>query len=55
LSLIVLLLFATTLAAGTLFVQRTIRAQGPVVDLRTLADRRFAMGCTLSFLLGIGL
>jgi DHA2 family multidrug resistance protein len=55
LSPIVLLLFATTLAAGTLVVRRTIRAQGPVVDLRTLTDCRFALGCTLSFLLGIGL
>jgi MFS transporter, DHA2 family, multidrug resistance protein len=55
LSPIALLLFATTLAAGTLFIRRTVRAQDPVVDLRTLTDRRFAIGCTLSFLLGIGL
>ena len=53
LSPIVLLLLATTLAAGTLFAQRTVRAQDPVVDLRTLADRRFAIVCTLRFLLGI--
>ena len=48
-------LFAMSLGAGALFVRRTLRAQDPVVDLTTLADRRFAIGCTLSFLLGIGL
>ena len=32
-----------------------LRAPAPIVDLRTFADRRFAVGCILSFVLGIGL
>ncbi|HKH28402.1 MAG TPA: DHA2 family efflux MFS transporter permease subunit [Sphingomicrobium sp.] len=52
---LVLVLLAATLGAGTLFVRRTCQAHYPLVDLRTLADLRFATGCTLSFLLGIGL
>ncbi|TWT02579.1 DHA2 family efflux MFS transporter permease subunit [Reyranella sp. CPCC 100927] len=47
-----LLLFAAT---GTSFVRRTLRSHRPVVDLRALADRDFAIGCWLSFMLGVGL
>ncbi|WP_376866633.1 DHA2 family efflux MFS transporter permease subunit [Brevundimonas staleyi] len=37
------------------FARRTLSAARPVVDLRTLVDARFAIGCLLSFVLGIGL
>jgi len=43
---------ATGLAA---FVLRALRTEYPVVDLRVLADRDFALGCALSFLTGVGL
>ncbi|HEX2885771.1 DHA2 family efflux MFS transporter permease subunit [Vineibacter terrae] len=42
-------------ATGVSFVRRTVRRQRPVVDLRALADRDFAIGCWLSFVLGMGL
>jgi DHA2 family multidrug resistance protein len=54
-SLTVAALFALSLGAGTLFVRRTLSAAQPVVDLRTLADRNFAVGAALSFILGLGL
>ena len=50
-----LLLFATSLAAGWMFVKRTLKAAHPVVDLTTLSARAFAIGCGLSFCLGVGL
>jgi DHA2 family multidrug resistance protein len=37
------------------FVWRTLHASHPIVDLRNFADRHFAIGCVLSFVLGIGL
>lgn len=37
------------------FVKRTVRTSHPVVDLSTFANRNFAIGCVLSFVLGIGL
>jgi DHA2 family multidrug resistance protein len=46
-----LLLFAVT---GIGFVRRTLRRTTPVVDLRALADRDFAIGCSLSFVLAWG-
>jgi MFS transporter, DHA2 family, multidrug resistance protein len=48
-------LFAACLATGSWFVVRSIRAKHPVVELRTLGDPGFALGCLLSFILGIGL
>jgi DHA2 family multidrug resistance protein len=48
-------LFLAMLLSGAFFVRRTLRARQPVVDLRNLADRGFAVGCLLSFLLGIAL
>jgi DHA2 family multidrug resistance protein len=48
-------LFLVTLLSGAIFVRRTLWAPEPVVDLQNLADRRFAVGCLLSFLLGIAL
>ena len=50
-----LLLFICSLASGAIFIKRTIRAAHPVVELTTLAARRFAVGCALSFCLGVGL
>ncbi len=49
------LLFALSLASGVLFVARTIKAAHPIVDLTTLSARAFAVGCALSFCLGVGL
>jgi DHA2 family multidrug resistance protein len=37
------------------FVRRSLHGGMPVVDLTTLKDRNFAIGCSLSFVLGIGL
>jgi DHA2 family multidrug resistance protein len=48
-----LLALSVTSAIG--FVRRTRRATAPIVDLTAFADRRFAIGCILSFVLGIGL
>ena len=41
--------------AAALFVARTWRADKPLVQLRLLRDRNFAVGCVVSFVLGIGL
>ncbi len=51
----VLGLLALALVAGIAFVRRTLRRDAPVVDLAALADRDFAIGCLLSFVLGLGL
>jgi len=48
-------LLAYSAASAAAFALRTLRSRIPVVDLRLLADRPFAMGCVLSFVLGIGL
>jgi DHA2 family multidrug resistance protein len=48
-------LFAFSAAAALLFAKRTLRAVHPVVELRTLGARSFAIGCGLSFCLGVGL
>ncbi len=52
---LVLGLLTLSLASGFVFVHRTLRMVHPVVELRTLADRNFAAGCLLSFVLGMGL
>lgn len=41
--------------AGIGFVVRSLRFEHPVVDLRALRDRNFALGCFFSFITGIGL
>ncbi len=41
--------------AGVFFVRRGLGAAHPLVELRTLAKRDFAVGCLLSFVLGVGL
>jgi DHA2 family multidrug resistance protein len=54
-SLRVLGLLALSLVAGFAFVHRSLGRSQPIVDLSALADRNFAIGCWLSFTLGIGL
>jgi DHA2 family multidrug resistance protein len=41
--------------AFILFVWRTLTYAHPVVDLRALKDRNFALGCFFSFVTGIGI
>jgi DHA2 family multidrug resistance protein len=48
-------LFLLSAAAATTFAFRTLRAAHPVVELSTLGTRSFAIGCALSFCLGVGL
>ena len=48
-------LLVVSLVSGTGFVRRSLARAKPVVDLRTLMDPLFAVGCLLSFVLGIGL
>jgi DHA2 family multidrug resistance protein len=54
-SYICMSLFTVSAVTGALFVWRTLRAAYPVVQLATFKDRSFAIGCTLSFCLGVGL
>ncbi len=49
------LLFLSSAAAATAFAFRTLKARHPVVELSTLKNRSFAIGCALSFCLGVGL
>lgn len=37
------------------FISRTLMVSNPIVDLRALKDRNFALGCFFSFVTGIGL
>jgi DHA2 family multidrug resistance protein len=55
LSGVVVGLLALFLIAGLAFVRITLKRERPVVDLRLLADRNFAVGSFLSFTLGMGL
>ena len=41
--------------AGVLFFWRVLSYRQPIVELRAFRDRNFAIGCVLSFVLGIGL
>jgi DHA2 family multidrug resistance protein len=41
--------------AGAAFVYRSLTVGNPVVDLRALKDRNFALGCLFSFITGIGI
>jgi MFS transporter, DHA2 family, multidrug resistance protein len=49
------ILFLLSAAAATLFAIRSLKALHPMVELSTLRKRSFAVGCALSFCLGIGL
>ena len=55
LSVTVFALLCAAALAGGLFVLRCLIHRTPLVDLTAFADRRFALGCLLSFVLGIGL
>jgi DHA2 family multidrug resistance protein len=55
LSPLCLALFVLSAAAATAFSLRTLKALHPVVDLKTLRAPPFAIGCALSFCLGVGL
>jgi MFS transporter, DHA2 family, multidrug resistance protein len=48
-------LFLLSAAAAAVFAARTLKAAHPVVELSTLKARSFAVGCALSFCLGVGL
>ncbi|MDB5658041.1 MAG: transporter [Cypionkella sp.] len=48
-------LLALSAVSGASFVRRSLSAVSPVVDLRNFISRSFAVGCILSFVLGIGL
>ena len=50
-----LMLFLTSGVTAAIFASRTLRAAHPVVELTTLRARSFAIGCALSFCLGVGL
>jgi DHA2 family multidrug resistance protein len=54
-SIQVLGLLAASAVATWLFVRRSLRKACPIVELHAFADRRFALGCMLSFILGISL
>ena len=47
--------FVVAVAAGIFFFWRVLSYRQPIVDLWAFRDRNFAIGCTLSFVLGIGL
>jgi DHA2 family multidrug resistance protein len=49
------LLFSLSAATAIFFVVRTLKAKHKLVDLSTLKARSFAVGCALSFCLGVGL
>jgi DHA2 family multidrug resistance protein len=55
LSPLCLTLFLVSAVAATIFASRTLQAAHPVVELSTLRARSFAIGCGLSFCLGVGL
>src|SRR6185437_12512875 len=38
-----------------LFIWRSLSVANPVVDLRALGNRNFALGCVLSFITGVGI
>jgi MFS transporter, DHA2 family, multidrug resistance protein len=50
-----IVMFALIAAAALIFTRRTLRAAHPLVELKTLGARSFAIGCGLSFCLGVGL
>ena len=41
--------------SGVLFIARSLTFPRPVVDLRALSNRNFALGCFLSFVTGVGI
>ncbi len=55
LSGMVLGLLAIAILSGASFISRCFGNSAPLVELGTLRDRQFAVGCLLSFVFGIGL
>lgn len=55
LSGIVLGLLLLSASSAITFVRRTLSAHPAIVDLTSFRDRRFTIGCILSFALGVGL
>jgi DHA2 family multidrug resistance protein len=55
LSPLCVILFLVSAVTATIFTMRTLKAVHPVVELTTLRARSFAIGCALSFCLGVGL
>ena len=55
LSGLVLGLMVISVLSGASFIRRCFRNSPPLVELGTLKDRQFAVGCLLSFVFGIGL
>lgn len=51
----VLALSGVCLASGVIAIGKTLRTPQPFVDLRRLGERSFAIGCSLSFVFGMGL
>lgn len=41
--------------AGALFFVRAFTYRQPIIDIRAFGDRNFALGCTYSFIVGVGL
>ena len=52
---IITFFFILTVAAGAIFFWRTLTQPVPVVDLTAFKNRNFAVGCALTFIIGIGL
>jgi DHA2 family multidrug resistance protein len=46
---------AVCVVSAILFFYRVLTAEEPIVDIRTFANRNFAVGCLISFCVGIGL
>jgi len=46
---------AVAALSGLLFLWRALTYERPIVDLRSLKDRNFAMGCLYGFIIGVGL
>ncbi|MEH2562608.1 DHA2 family efflux MFS transporter permease subunit [Bradyrhizobium sp. AZCC 2289] len=46
---------AVCLVSAVAFFWRVLTAREPIVDIRTFTDRNFAIGCLISFCVGIGL
>ena len=55
LSGMVLGLLVISVLSGASFIRRCFASTTPIVELGTLRDRQFAVGCLLSFVFGIGL
>jgi DHA2 family multidrug resistance protein len=55
LSPLIVALWAVVVLAGVAFVAKTLAARSPLVRLAEFRVRRFAVGCAMSFVLGVGL